>query len=305
VSRGAFAGPAGEQAMSFVGKVLVVVQLLLSVLFMSFAAAVNTAHVNWRNEKLKVDAQLKKTQTELSDEKTAREQDKAKFTEEQTKDQERAGKAEAEVSTLTSELAKLKDEIKNSQREASVASEQAQISGEEAKFRREETLLERETNTKLLASRDEEFKKRQAVQDELTATQIDLAAAVQRNKEILQQLALRDRKLAELGISPDDPSLVANISVPPRVEGKIVGTQGVKSVGGSELVQISLGTDAGLVKGHQLFVWRSGLSNGGKIRYLGKVRIVSTEKDSAVAEVLKQDRGGDILKGDNVSTRLN
>ena len=34
--------------MSFVGKILVVVQLVLSVLFMAFAGAVQSAHVNWR-----------------------------------------------------------------------------------------------------------------------------------------------------------------------------------------------------------------------------------------------------------------
>lgn len=138
----------------------------------------------------------------------------------------------------------------------------------------------------------------------MDAYKVDLEVARARNKELLQQLALRDRKLSELGISPDDPALVANVSVPPRVEGKVTGVQAVKAVGRSELIEISLGSDAGLVKGHVLFVWRSGLSAGGKTKYLGKIRIDSTEKDRAVATVLEKDRGGEIQKGDNVSTRL-
>ena len=51
--------------MSFVGKILVVVQLVLSVLFMSFAAAVNSAHVNWRKETIKAQDQVKKVQAAI------------------------------------------------------------------------------------------------------------------------------------------------------------------------------------------------------------------------------------------------
>jgi hypothetical protein len=290
--------------MSFVGKILVVVQLVLSVLFMSFAAAVNSAHVNWRKETIKAQDQVKKVQSELGDEKQAREKDLAQFKTDGEKFEARAVTAEEKNVALEDALKKAQEEIKNSQQEAAVANEQAQVAREEAKFRREETIQQREDNTRLITSRNSEFKSRQVVTDELNATKLDLQLAVAKNKELLQQLALRDRKLSELGISPDDPALVANVSVPPRVEGKVIGTQATKAVGRSELIEISLGSDAGLVKGHVLYVWRSGLSAGGKTKYLGKVRIDSTEKDKAVATVLEKDRGGEIQKGDNVSTRL-
>jgi hypothetical protein len=290
--------------MSFVGKILVVVQLVLSVLFVSFAAAVNTAHVNWRKEAIKAQDQVKKVQSELNDEKQNLETAKAQFKSDTDKAEARATAAEAKNVDLEDQVKKALEEVKNAQRESAVANEQAQIAREEAKFRREETVTQREDNTRLLASRDELFKSRRDLYDQVEASKVDLEVARSRNKELLQQLALRDRKLSELGISPDDPSLVANISVPPRVEGKVTGTQGVKAVGRSELIEISLGSDAGLVKGHELFVWRSGLSAGGKVKYLGKIRIDSTEKDRAVATVLEKDRGGEIEKGDNVSTRL-
>lgn len=290
--------------MSFVGKILVVVQLVLSVLFVSFAAAVNTAHVNWRKEALKHQDQVKKVQGELNDEKQNLETSKAQFKTDTDKAEARATAAEAKNVDLEEQLKKALEEVKNAQRESAVANEQAQIAREEAKFRREETVTQREDNTRLLASRDELFKSRRDLSDQLEASKVDLDVARARNKELLQQLALRDRKLSELGISPDDPALVANISLPPRVEGKVTGVQAVKTVGRSELIEISLGSDAGLVKGHELFVWRSGLSAGGKVKYLGKIRIDSTEKDRAVATVLEKDRGGEIQKGDNVSTRL-
>jgi len=290
--------------MSFVGKILVVVQLVLSVLFVSFAAAVNTAHVNWRKETLKAQDQVKKVQSELNDEKQNLETARAQFKTDTDKAEARATAAEAKNVDLEEQLKKALEEVKNAQRESAVANEQAQIAREEAQFRREETIQQREDNTRLLASRDELFKSRRDLQDQLEASKVDLDVARVRNKELLQQMALRDRKLSELGISPDDPALVANVSVPPRVEGKVTGVQGVKAVGRSELIEISLGSDAGLVKGHVLFVWRSGLSAGGKVKYLGKIRIDSTEKDRAVATVLEKDRGGEIQKGDNVSTRL-
>ena len=57
--------------MSFVGKVLVVVQVVLSICFMGFAGAVFTAQNNWRNESLKYKdnvASLQKSMDELESE---------------------------------------------------------------------------------------------------------------------------------------------------------------------------------------------------------------------------------------------
>ena len=291
--------------MSFVGKVLVVLQLTLSLLFMCFAAAVNQSHVNWKKKADEFQKQLTETNKRLSDEQQARESDKTQHATELAKAEQRAGKAEAENVGLNSQVAKLEQEKKDLTLAAAQANEQSQIAREEARDRREAYVQLSEINTKLLASRNEEAELRRSLQKDVQKLTQDLDTAVGRNKDLLTKLSIRDRKLSELGISGDDPSLTANVSVPPTVEGKITNTMAVKSSGGSELVQISLGSDAGLIKGHKLYVWRSGLKEGGKLKLVGRIQIVSTTPDGAVAVVMDKDRGGEILKGDNVSTRLN
>ena len=53
--------------MSFVGKILVVIQFVLSICFVAFAGVVYTAHMNWRDEAKKQQAAATKLQKDLSD----------------------------------------------------------------------------------------------------------------------------------------------------------------------------------------------------------------------------------------------
>ena len=73
---------------------------------------------------------------------------------------------------------------------------------------------------------------------------------------------------------------------------------------GAELVEISLGSDQGLKKGHEMTVYRSGLNKGANGKYLAKIVIVNTYPDKAVGRVIEGSRNGVIQKGDNVSTRF-
>ena len=52
--------------MSFVGKMLVVAQLLLSVVFMAVAGAVYSAHANWRTVAENKDKELKEAQSQAN-----------------------------------------------------------------------------------------------------------------------------------------------------------------------------------------------------------------------------------------------
>ncbi len=89
------------------------------------------------------------------------------------------------------------------------------------------------------------------------------------------------------GVSP-----TASIDgVPPPVDGII------ESVGKDGLVQISLGSDDGIEKGHKLEVYRGG-------KYLGRIEVWQTAPDSSVARILPEFRKGPIAKEDRVATRL-
>ena len=55
--------------MTFVGKLLVVLQLVLTVCFMAFAGAVYSYHTNWQTESIKLRGELKKSADDLTAEK--------------------------------------------------------------------------------------------------------------------------------------------------------------------------------------------------------------------------------------------
>jgi hypothetical protein len=64
------------------------------------------------------------------------------------------------------------------------------------------------------------------------------------------------------------------------------------------LIEVSLGSDEGLRRGHKLDVYR--LTGG----YLGRAEVVDTNPDRAVARIIPEFRQGIIRKGDRVATKL-
>lgn len=290
--------------MSFVGKILVVCQLVLSVMFMAFAGAVHSAHENWRKEANKQKGFVQTKDKELADTKAAAELDKTNSSKEVKNQSDRADKAEFDNRTLKQQNDQLTKEVNENKTKLAAAEQLAKIAGEEAKTRRDEAILQREINTKLHASREEQFKEKTKLEDELQGLKTDFDGAQNKVKDLLNQVAMYRRVLEANNISSDPRDLAANVSVPPRVEGKVLEIKTPHEPGKTELLEISVGSDDGLTKGHELFVFRSALQTGGKPKYLGKIRIVRTTPDRCVAEVLEKVRNGIIEKGDHVQTKL-
>ena len=67
---------------------------------------------------------------------------------------------------------------------------------------------------------------------------------------------------------------------------------------GSELVEISLGSDVWRAKGHKLYVYRA----VGKGKYLGTIRLDMVDYRTAVGVVIQSSKSGEIQRGDDVTT---
>ena len=100
-------------------------------------------------------------------------------------------------------------------------------------------------------------------------------------------LAQMKRVMDSAGLTID----VDTDAIPPKVDGIVL------AVGGKDLLEVSLGSDAGLKEGHQMEVYRG-------TQYLGRVIVVKTEPNKAVARILPEFRKGSIRKDDRVTTRL-
>jgi len=101
--------------------------------------------------------------------------------------------------------------------------------------------------------------------------------------------------LRQNGLS-DDITAVKGLASPPAVQGEVarVDSKGTQ-------VEITIGSDDGLVSGHELFVFRTQPLP----QYLGKIRILSVDPDQAVGQVIGRTVNGiKIKEGDIVSSTI-
>lgn len=291
--------------MSFFGKILVVLQLVLSILFMMFAAAVYTTHTNWRDEANKQKTLANKLNVEknnLTEEYTKREN---ALTEERNSAVQKAQLAEAELQLAQQKVETSKAQNAQLQTALATAQRRAQNAAEEASARNDEARNLREVNHEQTGLIGEAETMQTELEDTIRRLEVEVATANQKNRGLLERISQFTALLAKNGISADEAIDVASVTQPPpRIEGKVETVRRPAKLGNSELLKVSLGSNDGLKKGHEMTVWRSGAQSGGKPRYLARIRIVNTEPDVAVGEVIENTRNGEIQEGDNVSTKL-
>jgi hypothetical protein len=153
-------------------------------------------------------------------------------------------------------------------------------------------LLE-ESNKKVVQLQQEAARER----DRATAAQIEAAALKQRNDQLVVELekVTRELRKAREERQPAPPPKNPPKNPPPdEVEGL------VKEVTKDGLVRLSIGSDAGLLKGHTLEVFRLKPA----ALYLGSLRIIDVKPTEAVGQLIGPARG-QVEVGDHVSSRIN
>lgn len=286
--------------MHFVGKMLVVLQLILSVVFMAFAGVVYHHQISWRAEALKQKDAVVASNKKLSDKEEEFDKFKTAMDAKVKLAEGNAAVLQVNNRGLQAELAISKKENGDLLSSQKTSSEQSLIANVEATARTEEAENLRKIVKDLAMTRDAEFAVRLKLEDQLHSLQLDLDTAKTKNRDLLGKYSLAMRALEAAGITADVNELAARNSPPPVVEGKVQDIDKPKRQGAAELVEISLGSDMGLKNGHQLTVYRS----GAQPKYLAKIVIKRTYPDKSVGEVIESSRNGVIQKGDNVSTKL-
>jgi chromosome segregation ATPase len=163
--------------MSFVGKILVVIQLVLSVMFMAFAGAVYTAHLKWRDEALKQKAAVAQGDKKRADLETEISKIKAESAAKLTAADQLAAQLDAARKGLEADVARLKKESGDLQVARKTASGQSLIAAEDAEARKSEADNQRAINHELTATRDAEFAARVKQEDARRSLELALEAA--------------------------------------------------------------------------------------------------------------------------------
>ncbi len=279
-----------------VGKILIVLQLVFSLLFMCFAGAVYTFQQSWRTKAVTAQQNVAQRDATINDLKEQHTQELQTRSDAELALKTRADAAEAKLKALTEavatrdgELAQVQQQRDKFQADLLVAQAEAQSRVDEAVALREEIKKQRDVGAtqiaeiRTLEDRNVELNKQVAL---LKEGELSYENRITNLEKILRANDI-DSKQVIAGIVPEEIT---------PVSGKVLGTR-PNSSRSAELVQISIGSDDKVRENMELFVYREN-------KYLAQIRITDVSADSAVGVVVERSRNGVIERGDNVTTKL-
>lgn len=279
--------------MTLIGKAFTAVILILSVIFMALALAVNASHRNWRDVAITgVDgAPGLKQQIES----TTRINNQLRQTTETTQaalDRERAARRTA-LAALQTQLDQLQSDLQDSEASVQKLTAEVNVLTDIDLSRAQE--LERLTaeNSKLRASvrkeqqdRDMLFTQTLELTDQMNKLRGFKQQLEERNQQLMAQVTRFEEVVTSKGIDINAPLDGA----PPERNGIVLEVDRPR-----KLILVSIGADEGLRQGHRLEVTRGG-------RYVGKLEIQKTTPDRSVARILVDYSEGILQEGDRVDT---
>lgn len=256
---------------------------------MSFSVIIYATHTNWKKRSEDVSVLLKESETQKKQLADARDDMAREFNEELSKRRAIIANLETKVEEISKENKQYKEELTelNNVKEENIASVKlshesmqslrAEVDGLRKDLRKAQEDWAK-LNTELVAKTDEAH---------------DLALQLTTYRSVGEKL-LQDYRdavdvLKKHGLVPR-PELYTGI--PPK------GIQGiVTEVRPKGWVEISIGEDSGLVRGHELDVVRN---LDGRSSYIGKIKVERTEADRAAATIMPEFRRGTVQRGDSV-----
>ena len=288
--------------MSFVGKILIGVQVVLSILFMCAASAVFVHHTSWKELADLRKTEFDRVQDEHDNAIAELEREITELTDQLAAETDRANAEVGARQTLTQENAALIEEINTTNQQLQRQTGIAEATANEAAFRQAEAERIRVKNETLQQTLDQQVEVNRGLRDEIRVKEIAYDELLARYNEMQEENAFYTKVIRLNGLETDRSLVIGMAEPPPPIEGVVVQTSKDKT-NRTRLAQISIGTDDGIAVGHVLDVFRS--ANGDEdAKYLGRIRIVYAESDEAVGTVVEAAKNGIIEKGDNVTTKL-
>jgi hypothetical protein len=286
--------------MNWLGKVFVVSIMVMSLFFAGLAVVAYATHKNWKEAVMLSPSEATGGKQvglkyQLDTERARRkglEDEVARLTEQLASEKTARVQAVAKLETERSELNKRYTEQAN----INAGLVQQTRKADEAMLATHNTLEDMRKQVEMLRTeirtaqtdRDDQFKQVVQLTDDLHQVQGLLTTVKAQNVELGEQNAHMAKVMERNGVSP-----TASISgVPPPVDGVVLASSR------DGLVEISLGSDDGMERGHKLEVYRGA-------KYLGRIEVWQTSPDKSVARILPEFRKGPIAKEDRVATRLN
>jgi hypothetical protein len=285
--------------MTFVGKILVVVIMVFALFFLAVSTVVFSTSKSWKDEteRLKtsitgangLNAKLKAANDEAAVRKSQLDAAQAELT--KTTDA-----FNARIKTLNQALDARQKELTEQRTIVETAQETSKTALAQAEARTKETEL---LHTQLLAvtKQSDEYKIQQNdLNDQIRIQQRQLETAKKNNDDLKERVLLLSSVVRRNGLSDDIRQIKGVASAPPDVEGQVTRVDAR-----NERLEISIGSDDGLVVGHELQVFRTKPTP----EYIGHIRVIAVEPDQAVGKVIGNTlHGKKIQEGDIVAPKI-
>ncbi len=282
--------------MTQVGKILVLAIVGFSLVFLGISTTVFMTSKNWKDETAKKTSEVSKFKKSLADAKAQVDAAKKELADAQSQAATATQQFNDRIRLLEDQNKRNETDIQDVRGKLVTAQENAKTALAEAAFRRDETILLR-TQKSAVEKQANEFKLRQAdLTDRIRELERMMETATHNNTDLREQVAKFTTLLQRNGLSTDI-SQIKGLESPPPVEGLIKRVDVT-----NRRVEITIGSDDGLVAGHELNLYRL----KPRPEFLGKIQIVAVDPNQAVGRVVgKTYQGKKIKEGDIVSSTIN
>jgi hypothetical protein len=281
--------------MTFVGRILVLVITALALVFLGVSTVVFTTATNWKqeteNQRKKV-ADLQNKTRDLSAQFDAAKKDYAAA---QATSKAAMKQQEDKIAALEADIKRADGEIAQSRTALEVAQQNAKLALDDSTARKTETDLLREQKL-AVEKQANDYKLRQTeLNDKIRELSRMLETATNNANDLRDRVARFSTLLRRNGLS-DDITTVKGTESPPTVHGEVARVDAQ-----NKSVEITIGSDDGLVPGHELFLYRV----KPRPEFLGKIKIITVDPDQSVGRVIGSTiQGKKIKEGDIVSSTI-
>ncbi len=281
--------------MTLVGKILVIVIMIFSVVFLGISTAVFSTAKNWRTataaEKKKVDELKKK----LADAQAGKDAAAKGLEDAKTSFDALSKQLTQQINELDAKNKLDGAQLTEARAKLGTAQENARATLAEVEARRNEINLLRGQKA-AVEKQANDFKIHQTdLNDKIRELERMMETATKNNSDLRERVAKFSTLLRQNGLS-DDITQVKGLESPPPVVGEVKRVDAT-----NRRIEMTIGSDDGLVPGHELFLYRT----TPRPEYLGKVSVITVDPDQAVAKVIGNTyQGKKIKEGDIVSSTI-
>ena len=291
--------------MNLVGKIFTVLIFVMSLVFMAFTVMVYATHVNWQrivdNPKdketlehpLGLSQQLALEKQQYNDETEKNVDLNKELATEKAEDRESRGKLEQVNVDLAQKDKVNKGLLDNARATANKAVDALNLAHKTLANQREVADNLRAEIAKAHEERDASEKKVMTLTNRVNGAESELKQATERGVQLAADLAAA-QEAARWGGIDNYKSDYKSKQPPHPLDGMIL------AVPQQNLVEINIGSDDGLRKGHKLEVVRM---SGGST-YVGRIEVTQTTPDRAVCRVVPDMLKSPMQRGDRVFDRL-